>query len=103
MVKIITSKVKGEKKDRAQVIAGRVTAVADEPESIGTRFTGRPSASGDRRLIEEATSMAEPQWSLLRMDQLKTAERMALHRISGGETSWKGVLSRIRAAISSKS
>jgi hypothetical protein len=43
--------------------------------------------------------MSEPDWSLLKFDQLVAAERMACHRLSGGETVWRGVLERIHIAM----
>ena len=53
---------------------------------------------GAHLLLVIGNSMAEPDWSKLRFDQLVAAEKMARHRLSGGESSWQPILDRIRAA-----
>lgn len=66
------------------------------------RVNGKAYHVADRRLAKEAKSMVEPDWRQLTLSQLVAAERMALHRLSGGEAAWRGVLERIRKAMLSK-
>lgn len=89
-------------RDRMRKLATRAKDNEGYSESLaaaGVRFTGRPTAAGDRELIEEAKLMTEPDWASLKLDQLVAAERMARHRLSGGEARWQGILERIRAAL----
>lgn len=55
--------------------------------------------SGDLKLAIEAQSTLEPEWSKLSLVELTAAEKLALHRISGGESKWKPVLRKIRDAM----
>lgn len=65
----------------------------------GARFNGAACHSADGKLIAEAVSMAEPAWDRLSLSELEAAEKMARHRVSGGETRWQRVLERIRETM----
>lgn len=68
-------------------------------ETSGVRFNGKASHVDDRRLAMNASSMLEPDWSKFSLEELLAADRMATHRLSGGEASWYAVRERIRKAI----
>ena len=71
-------------------------------ETSGTRLNGRAAHVGDGKLAAEARASAEPDWSQLNDADLIAAEKMALHRASGGEKQWQRVLGRIRDARASR-
>ena len=98
--KITVSKLMSEQRDQMKRKAVRARPVGYQ-ETLGatdTRFNGRATHFGDRKLALEARAMQEPDWSSLHIDDLITAEKMTLHRLSGGESLWKPILERIREA-----
>lgn len=101
MVKITSKKIQTVQRDKMKSLQANAGPAGynESLNATGTRFSGRPSAAGDRQLMLAARDMAEPDWSKLRLDQLVAAEKMALHRLSGGEAYWRSILERIRIAI----
>lgn len=95
------SKIVSEKRDRmrGRQVRGKAEGYNSYLETGGIRFNGRAAHVGDRQLALEGNSMPEPDWSSMTLVQLQAAEKMARHRMSGGESSWKGVLERIRSAL----
>lgn len=63
------------------------------------RFNGKASHRDDRKLADEARQAVEPDWSMLTIEQLIAAEKMTLHKLSGGEASWRPILNRVRSAL----
>ena len=67
-------------------------------DNMGVRVRMNGSVDKDWRFYRAASEVEEPDWSTLRWKQLLAAEKMCLHRISGGEASWRPILKRIRQA-----
>lgn len=94
-----------EKRDRMSSLAVRAKdndGYIGSLNAVGTRVSGSAAAFGDDDLVADAVRMSEPDWSKVRLIDLIAAEKMALHRVSGGERSWRDVLSRIRIALKKK-
>lgn len=100
-LKVTRTRIVTQRRDtmKALGVRGKLPGYSTYLDIQQIRFNGKASAAGDRQLIAEAKRTQEPDWTQLSLAELQAAERMALHRLSGGEACWRPVLTRVRDAM----